>query len=114
VDFSPSGGSPNYQLIPYFQLEPPKFADALQFLSPIPDSFSRHFFTGMEAAMLAASPNPGDAKRGEMAKMNWLSSLLVMTGQANKEPDAYGMLPATQAVERRWQNDGPRTTDNPI
>jgi len=114
MDWLPNATSPNYQIIPYFQIEPPKFAKMAQTLNPIPDSFSRHFFAGMEAAMFKASPNPGDMKRGEQAKMDWLKSLVVMTGQGNKEPDAYSMVPINQAVERRWQNDAPYTADHPI
>ena len=114
VDWLPNATSPNYQIIPYFQIEPPKFAKLGQTLNPIPDSFSRHFFAGMEAAMYKASQNPGDMKRGEAAKMDWLKGLAVMTGQGNKEPDAYRMVPINRAVERRWQNDAPYTADHPI
>ena len=64
--------------------------------------------------MLKASPNPGDLKRGQAATIDWLKGLTVMTGQANKEPDAYALVPMTQAVERRWQRDAPYTADMPI
>lgn len=114
VDWLPNATSPNYQLAPYFQIEPPTFTELTQFLNPIPDSFSRHFFNGLESAMLDASPNPGDMKRGQTARAKWLNGLLVMTGQANKEPDAYRLVPETPAVERRWRNDGPYTADNPV
>jgi hypothetical protein len=114
VDWIPNQTSPNYQLIPYFQFEPPTFKFLGQTLSPVPDSFSRHFMTGLEAAMYKASRNPGDANRGMKAHGDWLASLLVMTGQANKEPDAYSMIPITQPVERRWQDDGPYTADRPV
>lgn len=113
VDWLPNATSPNYQLIPYFQIEPPTFADLAQTLNPVPDSFSRHFFAGLEAAMLAASPNPGDAKRGQAAKIDWMNGLLVMTGQANKEPDAYRIVPECPPVERRWGNR-PYTADDPV
>jgi hypothetical protein len=114
VDWLPSATSPNYQLIPYFQIDPPKFTTLSQLLNPIPDSFSRHFYAGLEAAMFKASQNPGDMKRGQAAMMDWLKGLVVMTGQANKEPDAYAFIPLSQAVERRWWNDGPYTADRPI
>jgi hypothetical protein len=114
VDWLPNATQPNYQLIPYFQIEPPKFANAQQMINPIPDSFSRHFLDGLEARMFAASLNPGDAARGQKAMAAWLNSLLSMTGQANKEPDAYSMVPINQAVERRWINDAPYTADHPI
>jgi hypothetical protein len=113
VDWLPNQTSPNYQLIPYYQIEPPKFSTFGQMLDPIPDSFNRHFFRGLEAAMYMASPNPGDLKRGQGARAEWMASLLVMTGQANKEPDAYSLVPKTQPVERRWQNDAPYTADQP-
>jgi hypothetical protein len=114
VDWLPNATSPNYQLIPYFQIEPPTFSKLAQTLDPIPDSFSRHFFNGLEAAMYKASPNPGDVKRGERARVDWLAALLVMTGQGNKEPDAFSLVPMNQAVERRWQNDAPYTADHPV
>lgn len=114
VDWLPNATSPNYQLIPYFQIEPPTFTTLAQMLNPVPDSFSHHFYMGLEAAMLKASPNPGDMKRGQTARMDWLNALLVMTGQANKEPDAYSLVPISPAIERRWCNDGPRTADDPI
>jgi hypothetical protein len=114
VDWLPNGSSPNYQLLPYYQIEPPKFAIIGQMLNPIPDSSSRHFFRGLEAAMYIASPNPGDMKRGQTARGEWLGSLVAMTGQANKEPDAYSLVPITPPVERRWQNDAPYTADQPF
>ena len=114
MDWLPNATSPNYQIIPYIQIEPPRFAKLGQLLNPIPDSFSRHFFRGLEAAMYMASTNPGDLKRGQAARAEWLASLLVMTGQANKEPDAFSLVPINQAVERRWQNDAPYTADHPI
>ncbi|MGA9668409.1 MAG: hypothetical protein WBQ94_04330 [Terracidiphilus sp.] len=114
VDWLPNATSPNYQILPYFQIEPPRFSTLGQLLTPIPDSFSRHFFRGLEAAMLAASPNPGDMKRGQAARVDWLTALLVMTGQANKEPDAFGLIPMNQVVERRWQDGGPYTADRPV
>jgi hypothetical protein len=120
VDWLPSATSPNYQIIPYFQIEPPAFVQTptgkglAQTLNPIPDSFSRHFFRGLEAAMLAASPNPGDMKRGQAAKMDWMQGLLVMTGQANKEPDAYSMVPVDPALDRRWAGGWVRTADDPF
>jgi hypothetical protein len=120
VDWLPNATSPNYQIIPYYQIEPPKFLPTPmglglgQTLLPIPDSFSRHFLRGLEAAMLKASPNPGDAKRGELARADWMTALMVMTGQANKEPDAYSMVPITSPVERRWGSDRPYTADDPF
>jgi hypothetical protein len=114
VDWLPNASSPNYQILPYYQVEPPKFQSFSQTLDPIPDSFSRHFFRGLEAGMYSASPNPGDFKRGLDAHREWMTSLLVMTAQANKEPDAYNLVPVTQAVERRWQNDAPYTADHPV
>lgn len=115
VNFVPNQSNPNYQLIPYFQIEPPTFTVLGQTLNPIPNSFSRHFFTGLEAAMYKASKNPGDMNRGMKAHGDWLASLLVMTGQGNKEPDAYSLVPRTSPVERRWQDDGgPYTADHPV
>lgn len=114
VDWLPSATSPNYQFIPYFQIEPPRFVNVAQMLDPIPDSFSRHFYQGLESAMYKASPNPGDKERGERARADWMQSLLVMTGQGNKEQDVFYMIPLNQAVERRWHNDGPYTADHPV
>jgi hypothetical protein len=37
-----------------------------------------------------------------------------MTGQANKEPDVFSLIPISSPVERRWLEDSPRTADNPI
>jgi hypothetical protein len=113
MDWLPNATSPNYQILPYYQIEPPRFTTFAQMLDPIPDSFSRHFFRGLEAGMYIASPNPGDLKRGQEARAEWMASLVVMTGQANKETDAYQLVPITQPVERRWQNDMPYTADQP-
>lgn len=114
IDWLPNATSSNYQIIPYYQLDPPRFSDASTTLTPIPDSFSRHFFDGLEARMYGASLNPGDAPRGNKALAAWLNGLLVMTGQANKEPDAFSLIPISSPVERRWMQDSPRTADNPL
>jgi hypothetical protein len=114
LDWLPNATGPTYQILPYYQIDPPKFSATTGLLTPIPDSFSRHFFTGMEAACFKASPNPGDKARGQIAKIDWLNALELMIKQGNREPDAYGMIPATSVVERRWGNEGMRTADQPF
>jgi hypothetical protein len=113
LDCLPSATGPCFMLLPSYQLEPPAFTAMSQLLNPIPDSFHRHFYRGLESACLAASPNPSDMKRGEVAKMEWMKSLSAIIGQGNKEQDNYRMTPACQPVERRWGWPGPITADQP-
>lgn len=114
IDTLPGSTSNTYQLTPTFQLEPPEFTDFMQKLTPIPDSFSRHFENGMEEKCIEASPNPGDRQRGQLGYTNWLKSMETIIKQANKNQDVYGMQPVTSPVESRYGWSGARTADNPF
>ena len=95
----PGASGPVYQITPYYQVEMTAFQNLQSLLSPIPDAFSRHFQKGLEAYCLKASPNPGDAKRGEDAERQWMAALVLARTQGDRENDAYAMLPATSPVE---------------
>jgi hypothetical protein len=114
LDWLPNGAGQVWQILPYYQVEPPRFANANQLLTPIPDSFSRNFFRGLEAACIAADPNPGQMKRGEEARMAWLAAMVDNMKQGDREQNVYGLKPQTSPVESRWQNDAPYTADNPV
>ena len=109
----PNQAGPTYQVIPYFQIEPPTFANMQQLLNPIPDSYSRHFFRGLESACLAASPNPADKERGRDAKIEWLNSMPAAMKQGDRELNAYALIPAQPVTEERFGRIGPYTADQP-
>lgn len=124
VDKLPNQTGPTYQINPYYQMEPPTIATFKQALNPFPDSYLRHVRRGLEAECLAASPNPADAKRGqEMLALvkgkeglikGWVAEIVAdMTGEGDKEPNVYSLVPLTQVVERRWDQIGPYTADQP-
>jgi hypothetical protein len=114
VDFLPNSTGPTYQLIPSYQLAPPIFTTYEQLLTPIPDSFSRHFQTGLESYCLMASPNPADRPRGNEAYGRWIKTMTDMIKQGDQEPNTYGLIPQTSVVESRWGWKGPYTADQPI
>ena len=113
LDRLPSAAGPTLAIHPYYQLDPPRFANAQQPINPIPNSFSRFFYRGLQAALLENSPNPGDAKRGQDAKVAWLNSMLAAKKQGDREVNAYALLPANSVVEPYWGPSMPRTADNP-
>lgn len=95
----PGAAGPVWQITPYYQMKSPTFLILDQLIDPIPDDFSSHFQKGMDAYCLMASPNPGDDKRGLEAKQDWLRSLVNLCEQADREADAYAMIPQTSPVE---------------
>lgn len=113
LDALPSATGPTYQLLPYFQIEPPQFVNLEQTLDPIPDSYSRHFFRGLDAACLMASPNPADKTRGEAAHIAWLNSMPAAMKQGDREQNIYALVPATRVVEDRYYGGGPYTAEWP-
>jgi hypothetical protein len=124
LDKLPNQTGPAYQINPYYQMEPPTIATFKKALNPFPDSYLRHVRRGLEAECLAASPNPADAKRGqEMLALvkgkeglvkGWVAEIVAdMTKEGDKEPNVYGLVPLTQVVERRWDQIGPYTADQP-
>jgi hypothetical protein len=113
LDSLPNSAGPTYQIVPYFQMEPPNFADLAQLLNPIPNSFARHFDRGLESECLMASPNPNDRDRGNTAKINWLNSLLDAKKQGDKEVNIYELQPATCPVESRNGRYGAFTAERP-
>lgn len=113
LDRLPSAAGPTLEIRPYYQLDPPRFLTMQQTLDPIPDSFSRYFYRGVQSQCLEASPNPGDAKRGEEMKLTWLNAMLSAKKQGDREINAYALLPASSVVEPYWGSNQPRTADNP-
>lgn len=109
----PSATGPTFQITPYYQLDPPKFAVQSQLLNPIPDSFSRYFYRGLESECLLASASPADMKRGQIAKVAWLNALIESMKQGDREMNSYGLQPATSVVEQRFGWGGAYTADNP-
>jgi len=117
LDRLPSAAGPTLEIKPYYQLDPPRFATMQQALDPIPDSFSRFFFRGLQAMCLMNSPNPTDVKRGEVlterdryGEPKWLKEPKL---QGDRELNLYMLQPATSVVERQWGSNAPRTADNP-
>jgi len=113
VDKLPNATGPTYKILPYYQIEPPVFTALSDTLDPIPDSYSRAFYRGLECECLIASPNPQDMKRGQDAKAAWLNALANGMKQGDRELNVYGLIPLTNVVERRWDEIGPYTADQP-
>lgn len=124
VDKLPNATGPTYQVNPYYQLDAPILTSFTTPLDPFPDTYLRHFIRGMEAECLAASPNPGDQKRGlEMLALvqgkagqikGWIAQVQAeIMEQGDKELNVYGLIPLTNVVERRWDEIGPYTADQP-
>jgi len=114
VDFLPNGAGPTFQLTASYQLTPPIFTTFQQLLTPIPDSFARHFQTGLEWACKMASTNPAVKKEGLENYPLWLKAMGTMIQQGGKEPNAYRLIPETSVVESRWGWKGPHTADMPV
>jgi hypothetical protein len=119
IDVLPSAAGPTLEIRPYYQLDPPRFGSMQQLLNPIPDSFSRFFFRGLQAQCLLNSPNPNDVKRGETlserdqnGEPKWIKE---PKKQGDRELNVYALLPACGVVEPKWGYCGnsPRTADNP-
>lgn len=113
LDCLPSAAGPTLQIIPYYQLEPPTFTVMSQKINPVPDNFSRFFFRGAQSECLMASVNPGDMKRGEQMKAEWLNALALAIKQGDRELDSYALQPVTGPVEPYYGPRQPRTPDNP-
>jgi hypothetical protein len=113
INTLPSATGPSFQVTPTYQLDPPRFSDFEQLLDPIPNSFSRYFYRGLESECYISSTNPGDLKRGQNAKVEWLNALTSAFKQGDRELNSYSLLPASYPVEERWQGGGAITADNP-
>ena len=114
LDALPNATGPVYQISPYYQVDPPRLVNLQSTISPVPDSFIRHFRRGYTAGCFSASPNPQLKEKGEEAKIDWLNALEKIIDQGNREPDVYGLVPANSVVEPRWGWRGPRTADQPF
>jgi hypothetical protein len=114
LDSLPNAVGPTFQLAPSYQLDAPNFANFQQLLTPIPDSFSRHFQTGLEWACKMACPNPAIKEDGIKGYPLWLKSMETMIKQGDKEPNVYRIVPETSVVESRWGWKGPFTADQPV
>jgi len=113
LDTLPGASGPTYQVTPTYQIDPPKFTSAMQLLDPIPDSYSRYFYRGLESECLQASPDPADMKRGMEMRKQWLEAMGEAMKQGDRELNAFKLLPENSAVEQRWNRTGTYTADNP-
>jgi hypothetical protein len=113
IDNLPNATGPTYKVIPYYQIDPIIFTAMKQLLDPMPDSFSRYFYRTLESEWLIASPNPGDLKRGQEAKVAAINSMLAAMKQGDREMNIYALQPATGVVEERWREGRPYTANQP-
>ena len=114
INTLPSATGPTWQLLPVVQIEPPIFTTMNQLLNPIPNSYSRVFYRGLESECLIASPNPGDQSKGQQAKVAWLNALIAGIKQGNRESDTFRLIPERGVVDDRWIGMGARTADSPF
>lgn len=114
IDSLPGSAGPTYQLLPGYQIDAPTFSTYQDTLSPLPDSFARHFQTGLEWLCKMCAPNPATKEEGIKNYPLWLKSMETMIKQGNKEPDVYRMIPETSPVESRYGWHGPITADQPF
>ncbi len=113
IDNLPSSTGPTLMIVPKYQLDPPTFTTLQQTLDPIPDSYSRHYRRGLQAACLEASENPADQKRGAEMKVTWLNALVDAIKQGDRELNIYQLQPAVPVVEQRYGHYGKRTAADP-
>lgn len=110
----PNQSGPVYQMLPSYQLEPPKIATLQTTINPIPDSYARHFRRAFAYQSKGASQNPADRKEFLQEYPIWLAGLKDAAKQADKEPNAYGLVPATSPVDNIWPGNYRYTADMPI
>lgn len=116
----PNQSGPVYQMIPSYQIEPPKFVPGpaglglTQTIDPIPDSYARHFRRAFAYQSKGASANPADRQEFLKEYPIWLQGLKSAAQQADKEPNAYGLVPATSPVDNIWPGNSRYTADQPI
>lgn len=114
IDRLPPAQGPTLLIKPYYQIDPIIFSKYSQTLDPMPDSFSRYFYRGLESELLIASNNAADMKRGQMAKGDWMNALREAMKQGDREANIYRLLPADAVVEPRDSGWRPYTADDPI
>lgn len=107
----PGGSGPVYQIIPYYQMKPPAITTLQALINPIPDDSAGYFLAGVEAYCLGASPNPGDRARFADARAIWMKAMTDIRKQGDREPNSYGMLPASSVVEDTYS--GRRNPQDP-
>jgi hypothetical protein len=110
----PNQAGPVYQMIPSYQMEPPKITSIKTMINPIPDSYARHFRRAFAYQCKGASSNPADRKEFLQEYPIWLAGLKDAAKQADKEPNAYGLLPATSPVDNIWPGNYRYTADMPV
>lgn len=110
----PGATGPVWQIVPRYQALPPTFSTLQQMIDPIPDDQAGHFRKGYKAYALGASPNPADQGRFQPAHQLWISTLLEIKKEADKELNMYGLVPASWPVDGiypGWRN--PRDPSQP-
>ena len=98
----PGASGPCYQITTHYQQMAQLIATLQTLLTPIPDDYSHYFEDGFEAFCLQASPDPRDKAKFNDSYKIWLRGMEEAREQGDREPDAYGLLPASQPVENTY------------
>lgn len=110
----PNAAGPVYQMIPICQMEPPVFTKLDQTIAPVPDSFARHFRRAFEYRSKGTSRDPSDRKEFLEEYPIWLNGLRSTARQGDREPNVYGLVPATSPVDNVWPGNYRYTADSPV
>jgi len=109
----PGASGPVWQITPYYQQMLQKLTVIDSLLNPIPDDFQRFFQIGFEANCLLSSKDPNDQARGQNEYAKWIKAMTDIKKQADREPSAYALLPATSPVETTYGWQGLRNPQDP-
>lgn len=111
----PNATGPTYLIVPSYQLEPPVVTDLAATLDPIPDSYARHFRRIVRFQCEMAGADPAKKKLALDQYPLYLKTLEDGKKQADKTPNAYGLVPASSPVESTWPGTSFRgTADRPF
>jgi hypothetical protein len=111
----PNATGPVYEVIPIYQLDPPKIASLQSLMNPIPDSYIRHFRRALEYHAKGASSNPQMKAEFQKEYPVWLAGLEMAIRQGDREVNSYQLLPASSAVDSVWDAGSFRgTADRPL
>jgi len=95
----PGATGPVWMLVPRYQILPPTFSTLGQMIDPVPDDQAKHFRRGYRAYCFDASSNPQHQAKFQSAFQQWQQTLMGIKEEADKEQNAYGLLPASYPVD---------------
>lgn len=106
---------PVYRIVAKCQAKAKRFVNITDTIDPVPDDAAHHFRRGFKAQCYAYSSDSKARAQWPQMRADWMQSMGDAESSADREPEAYMLMPATSIVTPMWgRMRNPRDPGRPV